>query len=239
MTVNFKSRSSMATGPATTSSPAGKPHPGRFRHRVGSHAARWLTAGVLGTVAVGSLSGCAALLIGGAMVGGTMMAIDRRTSGTQVEDQAIELKSLSRLRELAPGHVNVTSYNRLALITGEVSSEAEKAAVEQVVSRVENVRSVVNDLAVMEPSSVGTRTNDSILSGKVKATFVDSKDLQAQAAKVVTERGVVYLMGRVTEREAGRFADVARSVSGVQKVVRVFEVISEAELASLVPKRTN
>jgi osmotically-inducible protein OsmY len=237
MTVNFKSRPLVAASPATTPSTAEDPRGSRVGPRIASHAARWLTAGLLGTVAVGSLSGCAALLIGGAMVGGTMMAIDRRTSGTQVEDQAIELKSLSRLRELAPGHVNVTSYNRLALITGEVTSEAEKVAVEQVVSRVENVRSVVNDLVVMEPSSVGTRTNDSILSGKVKASFVDSKDLQAQAAKVVTERGIVYLMGRVTEREAARFADVARSVNGVQKVVRVFEVISEAELASLVPTR--
>jgi osmotically-inducible protein OsmY len=165
------------------------------------------------------------------------MVIDRRTSGTQVEDQAIELKSLSRVRELGvDGHVNVTSYNRMVLISGEVPREADKVAVEQVVSRVEAVRSVVNDLAVMASTSVGSRTNDSILSGKVKASFVDAKDLQAQAAKVVTERGVVYLMGRVTEREAARFADVARSVPGVQKVVRVFEIISEAELGDLQPR---
>jgi osmotically-inducible protein OsmY len=96
---------------------------------------------------------------------------------------------------------------------------------------------VVNELAVSEPSQVSSRTNDGILSGKVKASFVDAKDLQAQAAKVVTERGIVYLMGRVTEREAARFADVARSVNGVQKVVRVFEVISENELASIQPRQ--
>jgi osmotically-inducible protein OsmY len=183
-----------------------------------------------------TLQGCAPLLIGGAMLGGTMMVIDRRTSGTQVEDQGIELKALSRIRELGlGGHVNVTSYNRLALITGEVAREADRLAIEQSIGRIENVRSVVNDLVVADASSVSSRTNDGILSGKVKASFVDSKDLQAQAAKVVTERGIVYLMGRVTEREANRFADVARSVSGVQKVVKVFEVISEAELARLVP----
>lgn len=199
------------------------------------NTARPLMLALAAAVGATTLAGCVPLLVGGAMVGGTMMAIDRRTSGTQVEDQAIELKSLSRVRELGliGGHVNVTSYNRMVLITGEVSREADRAAVEQLVSRVDNVRSVVNDLALMEPSTVGSRTNDGVLSGKVKASFVDAKDLQAQAAKVITERGVVYLMGRVTEREAGRYADVARAVPGVAKVVRVFEVISESELANL------
>ena len=98
---------------------------------------------------------------------------------------------------------------------------------------------MVNELAVMDTSSAGARANDGILSGKVKASFVDAKDLQAPAAKVVTERGIVYLMGRVTEREANRFADVARSVNGVQKVVKVFDLLTEAELASLVPKSGN
>ncbi|MFO1326407.1 MAG: BON domain-containing protein [Rubrivivax sp.] len=198
---------------------------------------RTLSRALLATLAAATLAGCAPLLVGGAMMGGTMMAIDRRTSGTQVEDQAIELKSSARIRDLAlPAHVNVTSYNRMVLITGEVTREADKAAIEQVVSRVDQVRSVVNELAVAEPSSLPSRTQDSILSGKVKASFVDAKDLQAPAAKVVTERSVVYLMGRVTEREAARFADVARSVDGVKKVVRVFEIVSEAELAQIVPR---
>lgn len=178
------------------------------------------------------LSGCAPLLLGGAVVGGSMMYVDRRTAGTQVEDQSIEFKSLAEARRIAPdGHVNVTSYNRLVLITGEVPREADRQAIEQAVGRVDNVRSVVNDLAVAEAANIGSRTSDSVLSGRVKASFVDAKDLIAQAAKVVTERGVVYLMGRVTEREAARFTDVARAVPGVQKVVRVFEVISEDELA--------
>jgi len=198
---------------------------------------RLAAATLAAAAALTTLPGCAPLLIGGAMVGGTMVVLDRRTSGAQVDDQAIELKAAARIRELAlPAHINVTSYNRVVLITGEVTREADKASVEQVVSRVDAVRSVVNELAVMDPSSLGSRANDGVLSGKVKASFVDAKDLQAQAAKVVTERGIVYLMGRVTEREANRFAEVARSVDGVQKVVRVFEVISEAELANLQPK---
>ena len=99
-------------------------------------------------------------------------------------------------------------------------------AIEQAVQRVENVRSTVNELAVMLPSSMSTRSNDSFLTGKVKATYVDAKDLQVNAFKVVTERGNVYLMGRVTEREATRATDLARTVSGVQKVVRVFEIVT-------------
>ncbi|MBK9361532.1 MAG: BON domain-containing protein [Rubrivivax sp.] len=198
---------------------------------------RLAAATLAAAAALGTLPGCAPLLIGGAMVGGTMMALDRRSSGAQVDDQAIELKAAARVRELAlPAHINVTSYNRVVLITGEVTREADKAAVEQAVSRVEAVRSVVNELAAMDTSTIGSRTSDGVLSSKVKASFIDAKDLQAQAAKVVTERGTVYLMGRVTEREAGRFAEVARSVDGVRKVVRVFEIISEAELANLQPR---
>jgi osmotically-inducible protein OsmY len=192
------------------------------------------------TLAVATLiSGCAPLLVGGAMVGGGLMMTDRRTSGTQVEDQTIELKAMNRIRESVGdrGHVNVTSYSRLLLLTGEVANEADKAAIEQNVARIENVRSIVNELAVMGNASLTSRSNDTILTSKVKASYVDAKDLQANAVKVVTERGTVYLMGRVTEREAARASDIARGVSGVQKVVRVFEVITEAELADTMPKK--
>jgi len=183
------------------------------------------------------MTACAPLIVGSAMVGGSLVALDRRTSGAQVEDQAIELKALSRVRELATlGNVSATSYNRMLLITGEVPKEADRATVEQALSRIENVRSVVNELAVAANSSLSARSNDSILSAKVKAQFVDARDLQANAFKVVSERGVVYLMGRVTDREANRAAEVARTVPGVQKVVRVFELISEAELADLQSK---
>ena len=200
----------------------------QYRNR----ALGWLVA----TLAAAQLSACA-LVVGGAMVGGTMVAIDRRTTGTQLEDQTIESKASSRVRELVGdrGHVVVTSYNRTVLLTGEVPTEADRTAVEQAVQRIENVRSTVNELAVMPPSSMSTRSNDSFLTGKVKATFVDAKDLQANAFKVVTERGTVYLMGRVTEREATRATDLARTVSGVQKVVRVFDIVTEAELADLQP----
>ena len=172
------------------------------------------------------------------MVGGALMATDRRTSGAQVEDQAIELKAINRVREALGdrGHVSVTSYNRMVLLTGEVPAEADRVAVEQVLARVENVRSTVNDLAVMGNSSLTSRSNDTILTSKVKASFVDARDMLSNAFKVLTERGTVYLMGRVTEREAKRAADLARSISGVQKVVRVFEIVTEAELADLQPK---
>ena len=198
---------------------------------------RPLALALAAVAAATTLAGCAPLVLGGAAVGGSLMVIDRRTSGAQVEDQAIELKSANAVRDLATlGHVNVTSYNRSALLTGEVPSAEDRVRVENAVRRVENVRGVVNELAVAGNSSLGSRSSDSIISGKVKATFIDAKDLQAPAIKVLTERGVVYLMGRVTEREANRAAELARSVSGVQKVVRVFEIITEAELANLQPK---
>jgi osmotically-inducible protein OsmY len=193
---------------------------------------------LLALVAGTTLSACAPLLIGGAIWGGTMVVSDRRTSGTQIDDQAIELKSVRRITDVIAdrGHVNVTSYNRLVLITGEVPTEADKTAVEQAVMRIDNVRSIVNELTLTAPSSLSARSNDTLMTSKVKASMVDAKDIQANAFKVVTERSVVYLMGRVSEREANRAADVARGVSGVQKVVKVFEVVTEGELADTQPK---
>ncbi len=184
------------------------------------------------------LSACAPLLIGGAIVGGSMVATDRRTSGTQVDDQAIELKGIKRVNDTIGdrGSVSVTSYNRIALLTGTTTSEVDKAAVERSISAIENVRSVINEIAVGTASSFGNRSNDTYLTSKVKASIVDTKDIQVNAFKVVTERGIVYLMGRVTERESNRAADIARGVGGVQKVVKVFEVVTEAELADLQPK---
>lgn len=201
-------------------------------------ALRPLSALLLAAVAAGPLSGCAFMVVGGAVVGGAMVAIDRRTTGAQVEDQAIELKAAARMSDLTPlGHVNVTSYNRMVLLTGEVTTEAERLAVQKAVERMENVRSVVNELAVMGSSSLTARTNDSLLTTKVKGTLVNAKDLQGSAVKVVTERGVVYLMGRVTDREAARAAELVSTVSGVQKVVRVFEPLSEEELAKIQPQK--
>ncbi|MBC7214168.1 MAG: BON domain-containing protein [Burkholderiaceae bacterium] len=168
---------------------------------------------------------------------GGMVAADRRTSGAQLEDEGIELRAANRLNELLGerGHVNVTSFNRRVLITGEVPTEQDRQRVEQAVAQVENVRAVVNDLAVMPNSSLGQRSNDAWITGQVRAGIVDARDLSSSAFKVVTERGVVYLMGLVTQREAARVTDIARGVSGVAKVVRVFEIVSEDELRRLVP----
>ena len=183
------------------------------------------------------LGACVPLVIGGAAVGGSMVAVDRRTTGAQVEDQAIEVKAGNAVTALLGdlAHVNITSYNRLVLLTGEVPTEADKAAVEKAVSQIENVRSIVNDLAVGPKSSLSARSNDSILTGKVKAGFLDASDLSVNSIKVVTERGVVFLMGRVTEAEAKRAVEITRGVGGVQKVVRVFEIVTPAELAALQP----
>lgn len=183
------------------------------------------------------LSACAPLLIGGAAVGGALMYTDRRTSGAQVEDEAIEAKAYNRIRQAIGdrGHVNVTSYNRLALLTGEVPSESDRAAVANAVAGVENLRAVTNELAVMPNSSLSSRSSDAIVTSKVKATLFDAKDVQGNAFKVVTERGTVYLMGVVTERELNRATELARSISGVDKVVRVAEVVSEEQLKALQP----
>jgi osmotically-inducible protein OsmY len=197
---------------------------------------RPVTLTLLALAAAAALPGCAPLLVGGAMVSGVLVATDRRTTGAQVEDQGIELKSGNVVKDLATlGHVVVTSYNRMVLVTGEVPDEASRSRVEQALAKIENVKSVVNELAVAGNSSTGSRANDVQLSLKVKASYVDAKDVQANAIKVVVERAHVYLMGRVTEREAARAAELASQVPGVAKVVRVFELISDEELAKLQP----
>jgi osmotically-inducible protein OsmY len=195
-----------------------------------------LTAAVLASTLA---TGCAPLLIGGAMVGGVSVATDRRTSATQLEDETIELKAGSRIREQLGDkvHINVNSYNRVALITGEVRTDADRAEVERIVGGVENVTRVMNESAVTMLSALSGRSNDVVIQGKVKAKLIDAPDLLSNAFYVVVERGEVFLMGRVTEREADRATDVARQVSGVKKVVRCFEVISEEELARLTPKK--
>ena len=133
-------------------------------------------------------------------------------------------------------HVNVTSYNRQVLLTGEVPTAKDREQIEAAVRNVDNVRGVVNELAVMPNSSLSARSNDTLITGKVKACLVDAKDLTLNAFKVVTERNTVYLMGIVTTREANRVTDITRGVGGVEKVVRVFEIVSEEELARSQPK---
>ena len=182
------------------------------------------------------LSACAPVMLAG-FAGTAMVASDRRTSGTQLEDETIELRGSARIRDALGerAHVNITSYNRQVLLSGEVASERDKQIVEGMLEKLENVKSVVNELSIMQPTSLSSRSNDLLLSAKVKAALVDSRDLFANAFKVVVERGTVYLMGRVTQREATSATNVIRNVNGVNKVVRLFEIISEEELRNLLP----
>ena len=189
------------------------------------------------TVAV-SLTACFPLMVGGAVVG-TLVATDRRTSGAQLEDEGIDLRAANRIREGLGdrAHININSYNRQVLLTGEVPTAQDKQTAEQIVSKVDNVRAIVNEIAVLGNTTLGQRSSDSLITAKVKAGLVDAKDLYAGSFKVVTERGTTYLLGKVSQREADRAAEVARGVSGVQKVVRILEIVSEDELKRLLPQQ--
>jgi osmotically-inducible protein OsmY len=200
------------------------------------------TASLLSTLVLClGLASCAAPLMFGGVIGGAMVASDRRTTGIQLEDEGIEQRSASAIRENfgSKEHINITSYNRQVLITGEVSNDTVRSQVEQLMGRVQNVRAVVNELAVGPASSFSDRSSDTLLVAKVKAAMVDTEDVFANVFKVVGERGTVYLMGRVTQREAKRATDVVRGVSGVKRVVRVFEYVTEDELRAMQPKRSD
>ncbi len=198
---------------------------------------RPLAMSVLCLATAATLSGCVALVAGGAITG-TLAASDRRTFGAQTEDTSIQLKGANKLRNVlgSDAHVNINSFNRRVLLSGEVPDDAAKATAEREMAAVEGVLSVINELEVSGPASYTSRSNDTIITGKVKASLVDAKDISANSYQVVTERGVVYLMGRVTQREGQIGADVARGVSGVSKVVKVFEYITDDEWKSYQPK---
>ncbi len=194
---------------------------------------------LVATALTAGLSACAPLVVGGAVGTGMLVATDRRTSGAQLEDQGIEMRAGTRLREAfgSSARVVVTSYNRRVLLTGEVPSETDRAQALRIVSTVDNVAEIVDELAVMASPSLTARSSDALVTARVKAAMVDARDLFANAFKVTTERGTVYLMGRVTQREADRATEVTRSIPGVQRVVRVFEIISEEELARIQPRQ--
>lgn len=186
----------------------------------------------------GALSGCVALVGGGAAVAG-MSAVDRRTTGTQVEDQGIELRAGNRIGEVMgdKARSSVTSYNRVVLLTGQAGNATDKASIEKLVREQSMVREVYNEIEVAPfTATLGQRSQDSLITTKVKASLVNAKDISASAIKVVTENNVVYLMGIVTPRESKRAAEIARGVNDVTKVVRVFDVISEEELAAMSPQ---
>jgi osmotically-inducible protein OsmY len=201
-------------------------------------AAKFVATVVCAACLGGVLSACAPIMLGGAVMG-TLVATDRRTSGAQLEDEGIELRGAGRIRESLGDrvHVNVTSYNRQVLLSGEVPNQQDRQLVEQIVSRVENVRAIVNELGVLANSTLAQRSSDVFATGKVKAAMVDAKDIFANSFKVVTERGTTFLMGRVTQREASRATEITRSIGGVQRVVRVLEIIPEEELQRTLPQR--
>ena len=172
-----------------------------------------------------ALQGCVPVAVVGAGAAGAMSYEDRRTTGIQVDDEGIELRAGNRIGERYgdKAHVNVTSFNHGVLLTGEVPDAKAKEDIEKMAMAVANVRLVTNELQVGAPSAFSARANDSAITGKVKARFVDAGKFSAVHVKVVTEAAVVYLMGLVTEAEGSSAAELARTTSGVRKVVKVFE----------------
>jgi len=180
---------------------------------------------VIMLLAVSLLTGCVAAVVGGAG-GAALVGADRRTVGTVTEDQGIEIKASSRISDKFPdAHINITSYNRMLLLTGETANNAARTEIEKVARAIENVRGVYNEIAVVGNSSLSARTNDAYVTGKVKARFVDGQKFNAVHVKVVTESTTVYLLGMVNRKEADDATEIARTTSGVQKVVRLFEFL--------------
>ncbi len=205
----------------------------------------YLRTGVVGllsvTIVAINLSACAPVLMGGAMVGTATLSADRRTLGAQTEDASIELKGANRISTLFGNevHVSVNSYNGKVLLTGEVQDQATKARVEQLIKEVENIRSVVNEIQISAfLASLSARSSDALLTTKVKSRLFGTPDIYSSSFKVVTENGVVYLMGRVSQREGKIAAAATSEVSGVQKVVKVFEYIDEDEVKKYQPSTT-
>ena len=194
--------------------------------------ARPLSLAVMAAVlASTTLTACVPVVVAGGAVAGTLAASDRRTLGAQTEDKSIAVKADVKMRNIVDksSHVNVNSFNRRVLITGEVPDEETKAKVEREVRAIEGVMNVTNELEIGFASSYTSRSNDALITSKVKLSLADAKDISANSFKVVTEKGAVFLMGRVTQREGAQAADIARGVSGVTKVVKVFEYISDDE----------
>ena len=171
------------------------------------------------------LNGCAPLVVGGAAAGGYLVGEDRRTVATMTDDQGIETRASNRIADALKGniHVNVTSYNKALLLTGEVPDAAAREQAESIARKVENVKVVHNELAVGPIAPLSSLANDSVITSKVKARFVDVPKFNPIHVKVVTENGVVYLLGIVKKQEADAATDIARTTSGVRKVVRIFE----------------
>lgn len=201
--------------------------------RIRSLSSRALIAAALVTSL--GLTACAPVLVGSAVLGTTLAATDRRTVGMQVEDKNIALKVSTRLsgRYGDQANINVEVYERKVLLIGQVPNQQARQDAEAQARSVENVREVVNELEENFPSSLSTRSNDLLIASKIKASLIDAKDVFANSFRVSVEQGVVYLMGKVTEREGQRGTELAAGVQGVRKVVKVFDYITEAELQGM------
>ncbi len=180
------------------------------------------------------LAGCFPVAVVG-VGAGALMAADRRPTETYLTDEGIEVRASVRINEQLgdKAHVNVTSYNRSALLTGEVFDDAARKEIEKIVSAVPNLKSISNETRIAGASSLASRSNDSYITSKVKARFIDANKFAVQHVKVVTESGTVYLLGLVTRQEADAAVEIARTTGGVQKVIRVFEVITDTRAREL------
>lgn len=179
---------------------------------------------ILSAALISQITACVPIVVGGAAATGAMAA-DRRTSGIYVEDENIELKAVKKMETNLgeDAHVNVTSYNRNVLLTGEVPVAESKSKAENLVKEITNTRSITNEITVGPKSTIGSRSNDSYITSKVKTKFVTENKFPANYVKVVTENGIVYLLGIVTNKEADDAVEIARNTDGVTKVVKVFE----------------
>lgn len=195
---------------------------------------RSLVAALAAAAAASALTGCVPLVATG-IGAGTLMIVDRRSSGAYVEDEAIEWKTRNRIGERfgTRTNVNPTSYNRNLLLTGEVPDNATRGEVERIAAEVPNVRAVTNETVVGPVSTLSTRGNDTYITSKIKARFVEAGKFSANHIKVVTEGGTVFLMGLVTQAEADAATEIARTTGGVQKVVRIFEYIGTDQARQL------
>ncbi len=202
------------------------------------HRMPWTLSAAVGVLLL-QLGGCIAvpaMMVGGAAMG-TMVATDRRTPGAVVEDRGIETKAALRIREALGDavHVNVSSYNRTALITGEVPDEKRKAQVEKIVRDIENAQKTLNELAVMDNTPMTARVSDGILASRIRAALIDEKNLIANAFKITVERGVVYVQGRATAKEIALMTDIVSGLNGVTRVVRILDTLSEQDLEGMLP----
>lgn len=179
-----------------------------------------------------ALSGCGALVVGGTAATTAMVATDRRTVGQQVEDQAIEMKASAEMRRLFEdtARVNATAYSGLLLLTGDVPTEQAKQRAGEAAQKVEKVNRVVNELRVGEPTPLSVRSNDTWLTSKAKTALINTREVPSRTINVTTERGVVYLLGKVTVDEGERAAKAISSINGVNKVVKLFQIVTPESL---------